>query len=401
MLILVLNFRIHSAEYELFHMPDEKEICSGAVEKIGLSTATINHRTKNNKEEKFIRPVLDYTDALRTILDIITDKDHGVIRNENEIDGIGHRIVHGGEKYFDSVIITAEVKKEISRNFELAPLHNPYNYKGIEAAEKLLPNKPQVAVFDTSFHHTIPEVAYRYPIPQHISEQYRIRKYGFHGISHKYVAEQTALFLKKPVSKTNIISMHLGEGASLCAIKNGISIDTSMGFTPLEGLMMTTRTGEISTGVILHLLKSGMDLHELETCFNKESGILGISGISDNVADVVVEMNKGNQKAKLAIDMFVYRIRKYFAAYYLLFGGKLDAISFTGGIGQNSAVVRSMICDKLDFIGIKLNPVTNKKLAFGHKSEISDKKSDIRIFVIPRNEKFVIARDTARLIKNK
>ncbi|MFN3966213.1 MAG: acetate/propionate family kinase [Endomicrobiia bacterium] len=390
--ILVLNCRIHSVDFEVFEMPQEKELCRGIVDKIGLQSAVVDYQNHH-----FVQSILDHQSAIENIIKTITDKDIGVLKSIDEIDGIGHRVIHGGEKYFSSVIITEEVKKEIYRNFELAPLHNPYNFKGIEAVEKLLPKKPQVAVFDTSFHQTIPEVAYRYPLPERIFQQYRIRKYGFHGISHKYVAERTAYLLKKPIGKVNLISMHFGQGSSLCAIKNGKSIDTTMGFTPLEGIMMTTRTGSIDPGIVFFLLKSGWSLNDLESCFNRESGVFGISGISDDMKEVVNAMQKSDKKAKLAIDMFVYRIREFLGAYYILLG-KVDAISFTGGIGENSDIIRKKILGDLEFIGIKIDDRKNKK-ANGVEAEINSSDSKIKVFVIPRNEKIEIAREVYRLIK--
>jgi len=401
MLILVLDFRIHSVEYELVRMPEKEDICSGKIEKIGLETALIIHKPKNKPEEKLVRPVFDHTGAMEAILSVLTDKEYGVIKSYDEIDAIGHRVVHGGEKFNKSVIIDEEVKKEIYKNFELAPLHNPYNFKGIETVEKYFPGKPQIAVFDTSFHSTLPEVAYRYPIPENLYENYRIRKYGFHGISHRYVCEKTSSFLKQPINKTNIISIHLGQGSSLCAIKNGVSIDTSMGFTPLEGVMMTTRTGDISPGVLFFLQKSGWSLNNLESCINKSSGILGVSGVSDETLEVVEEMKKGNKRAKLAIDMFVYSVKKYLGAYYLLLGKSLQAISFTGGIGVNSDIIRKMICDGLEFLGIELDDKKNSKIVGNKEGEISKSSSKIKIFVIPRNEKLIIAKDVMDLLKNK
>jgi len=392
MKILVLNSRIHSIEFEIFEMPQEKQLCRGIVDRIGLETASIEYN-----QQHFIRPVLDHQSGLKNILKIITDEEIGVLKSTDEIDAIGHRVVHGGEKYFGSVIITEEVKKEIYRNFELAPLHNPYNLKAIEEIEKLLPNKPQVAVFDTSFHHTIPEVAYRYPIPERLYHHYRIRKYGFHGISHRYVTERTSQLLKKPINKINLISIHLGQGSSLCAVKNGKSIDTTMGFTPLEGVMMTTRTGSIDPGIVFFLEKMGWGVNDIEACFNRESGVFGITGISDEMLDTVNLMLKGDKKAELAVDMFVYRVREFLGAYYILLR-KVDAISFTGGIGENSDIIRKKVLDGLDFIGIKIDEKKNKK-AIGIEQDITAKGSKIKIFVVPKNEKILIARDSYKLIK--
>ena len=398
MKILVLSCRVNSVEFEVFDMPQEKELCRGVVDKVGLETAHVTYKCPGMKDTiSMIQPVLDHQRAVEAVLKIVSASKAGILKSTDEISGVGHRVVHGGEKYIESVLINGEVKKEIYQNFELAPLHNPYNFKGIEAIEKLLPGKPQVAVFDTSFHHTLPEVAYRYPLPERLYSQYRIRKYGFHGISHRYVAEHTSALLKKPLTKTNLISIHLGQGSSLCAIRNGISIDTTMGFTPLEGLMMTTRSGNISPGIIFFLQKSGWSLNDLEACLNRESGALGISGVSDDMKDVVDEMNRGDKKAKLAVEMFVYRIRLYLGAYYLLLKG-IDAISLTGGIGENSDIIRKMVLDKLEHIRVKLDDKKNKK-ANGREAEITAAGSKIKIFVIPRNEKLLIARDAHKLVK--
>lgn len=400
MKVLVLSCRIHSIEFEVFQMPGEKELCRGTIDKIGLETAVVNYHVCGRKEgEVFIKPALGHNDAVEVILNIITNKLSGVAKSTDELIAVGHRVIHGGEKYFDSVLIDDEVRKEIARNTELAPLHNPYNLKGIEAIEKLLPGKPQVAVFDTSFHHSMPEETYRYAIPEMLYQKYRIRKYGFHGISHRYVAERSAVLLKKPQNKINIISMHLGQGASLCAIKNGISVDNSMGFTPVEGVMMASRSGNLGPGVILFLLRTGMSINEVDSCVNMESGILGISGISDEVKDVVEAMQKGDKRAKLAIDMFVYRLIGYFGAYYMNLK-KIDAICFTGGIGENSDIIRKKICDELEFLGIKIDNSKNKKI-IGIEGDISRKGSKIKILIIPRDEKILIARDVFRLINKK
>jgi len=392
-------------EYELFEIKKpgkEKELCRGVVDKIGTENSTITHKTVNNRQQYHANiSVSDHYNALEHIISVLTDKKLGIINNIDEIDSIGHRVVHGGEKYINSVIITEEVKKEIYRNFELAPLHNPFNLKGIEAAEKLIPGKIQIAVFDTSFHQTLPEIAYRYPLPEKLYTQYRIRKYGFHGISHRYVVERTAYLINKPVEKVNMISIHLGQGSSLCAIKNGISIDTTMGFTPLEGLMMTTRTGDLCPGIILFLQKSGWTLNEIESCLNKQSGVLGVSGISGDMKEVVEQMRLGNNKAKLAIDMFVYSIKKYLGAYYLLLGDNIMAISFTGGIGENSDIIRELICKDISFIGIMIDKNKNKQAINGKEMLINKSNSKIKVCVIPRNEKLIIARDVFNIVSGK
>ncbi|OGS21477.1 MAG: hypothetical protein A2252_07105 [Elusimicrobia bacterium RIFOXYA2_FULL_39_19] len=398
MKILVLNTRVNTIDFELYEMPQEKQLCKGIVERVGMDTAMITYCTPQLKDEHIaVLSVLDHQQAVDTILKIITTSPYGVLKNTNEIDAIGHRVVHGGEKYFESVLITHEVKQGIHGNIELAPLHNPFNLKGIEEIEKELPGKPQVAVFDTAFHQTLPESAYRYPISDRIYQQTKVRKYGFHGISHRYVTERTSLLLKKPVKKLNIISIHLGQGSSLCAIKNGVSVDTSMGLTPIDGLMMMTRSGSISPSIILHLSKSGMSLNDIDSMLNRESGVFGISGVSDAMIDNIREMNAGNKKAKLAINMFVYRVKSYIGSYSVLFD-KLDAICFTGGIGENADIIRKMVCEGLKNLGIGIDLSKNKK-ANGRETAVNKPNSKVKILVIPRDETILIARDTYKLVK--
>ncbi|MFH1667059.1 MAG: acetate kinase [Elusimicrobiota bacterium] len=398
MKILVLNTRVHSIDFDVFEMPGEEKLCGGVIEKVGLDTALVTYKCRGMTEEIMaIESILDHKAAVDAIIRIIITTEHKIINSSDEIAAVGHRIIHGGEKYFKSALIDEEVKKEIRNNFELAPLHNPYNLKGIEEIEQLLPGKPQVAVFDTAFHQTLNEVAYRYPISENVYQKFKMRKYGFHGISHRHVAERAAILLKKPLNKTNIISLHLGQGSSLCAVKNGVSADTSMGFTPLDGVMMMTRSGTISPGVIFHLLKEGWRIQDIDALLNRESGLLGIAGVSDEMLDNVKEMLSGNKKAKLAIDMFVYRLREYLGSYYFLFK-KLDAICFTGGIGENSDVIRKMVCAELEHLGIKLDSTKNKKFN-GKEAAINKPGSKIKIFVIPRDEKIIIARDTYKLVE--
>ncbi|OGS19248.1 MAG: hypothetical protein A3J83_06190 [Elusimicrobia bacterium RIFOXYA2_FULL_40_6] len=398
MKILVLNTRLHSIDFDVFEMPEEIKLCKGVIEKVGMDTALVTYKCRGMAEEHMtIQSILDHKAAVDAIIKIITTTEHKIISSPEEIAAVGHRIIHGGEKYFESVLINEEVKKEIQNNFELAPLHNPYNLKGIEEIEQLLPGKPQVAVFDTAFHQTLDEVAYRYPISETIYQRFKIRKYGFHGISHRYAAERVAELLKKPLNKTNVISLHLGQGSSLCAVKNGVSVDTSMGFTPLDGVMMMTRSGTISPGVIFHLLKAGWKTQDIDASLNRESGLFGIAGVSDEMVDNIKEMLAGNKKAKLAIDMFVYRLREYLGSFFFLFK-KLDAICFTGGIGENADIIRKMTCVQLDHLGIKLDPAKNKK-SNGKETIISNQGSKIKIFVIPRDEKIIIARDTFKLVK--
>ncbi len=393
MKILVLDFRIYSIEYEIFEMPEGREVCRGVIEHIGFEQSVLSHHS-GGKSEKAASSAPNHTEGLKFILATLESREN--IVPQRDIFAVGHRVVHGGWSFTSPVIIDPGVKKEIYNDFLIAPIHNPYNFMGIEASEKLMPGKPNVAVFDTSFHQTMPEVAYRYALPERVFNEYKIRKYGFHGISHKYVAERTAALLGK--KSADIISFHLGAGSSACAIKDGNSIDTSMGFTPLEGLAMTNRTGDIDAGVLLYLLKSGWSAEELESCINKESGTCGISGISGGMKEIVEAADAGDKKAALALDIFVYRARKYLGAYYFLLGGEADAIAFTGGIGENSALLRGRILGGCEKFGIILDNKLNLG-AVGTEGIISGEKSKIKIFVLPKNEKVIIAVETLKLVK--
>jgi acetate kinase len=397
MKILVLNCRIYSIEYELFEMPQETELCRGILSSIGFDAAILTHII-GDKTEKIVQPVLDHQKGLELIMATISNPKYGCIKSKDEISAIGHRVVHGGWTFTSSVVIDENVKKEIYKDFELAPMHNPYNLKGIETAEVFFPGKKNVAVFDTAFHQTMPEVAFRYALPSRLYYEYKIRRYGFHGTFHQYLSERTAQLLKK--DKATLISFYLGAGSSVCAISDGKSIDTSMGFTPLEGLVMTSRPGDMDAGIINYLLRSGWTLTELENCLNKESGTFGISGISSEMKEVVEKSIKGDENAKLAVDIFVYRARKYLGAYYFVLGGKIDAISFTGRIAKNSPLIREKILAGLEQFGIKIDSKKNEK-TIGVEGEISATDSKVKIFVLTRNEKLLIARETMELVKDR
>lgn len=405
MKILVLNCRIYSIEYGVYEMftptkvegVQEKELCWGILSRIGFDETILTHTT-GNKTEKIVQPVLDHKKGLELINTTLLNSEYGCLKLKEDISAIGHRIVHGGWTFRSSVVIDENVKKEIYKDFELAPLHNPYNLKGVEAAETYFPGKKNVAVFDTSFHQTIPEVAFRYGLPERLYQEYKIRRYGFHGTSHKYLAEKTAQLLKK--KKATIISFHLGAGSSVCAIKDGRSVDTSMGFTPLEGLVMTDRPGDMDAGILIYLLRSGWTLSEIEMCLNRESGTSGISGLSSEMKEVVEEAKKGDEKAQLAIDIFAYRAKKYLGTYWFILNDEIEAISFTGGIGENSPVIREKILAGLDKFGIKLDSKKNEKTV-GIEAEISVEGSKVKIFVLPRNEKILIARETMELVKDR
>ncbi|MFH1540580.1 MAG: acetate kinase [Elusimicrobiota bacterium] len=402
MKILVLNCRIYSIEYELFEMPTqhscepkETELCCGILEHIGFDAAILTHIT-GDKTEKTVQSVLDHQKGFELIMTTILNSEYNCIKSKDEIFAIGHRVVHGGWTFTSSVIVDENVKKEIYKNFELAPMHNPYNLIGIETSEVFFSGKKNVAVFDTAFHQTMPEVAFRYALPSRLYHEYKIRRYGFHGTFHQYLSEKTAQLLKK--DKATLISFYLGAGSSVCAISDGKSIDISMGFTPLEGLVMTSRPGDIDAGIITYLLRSGWTLSEVENCLNKESGTYGISGISNEMKDVVEAFEKGDANAKLAIDIFVYRIRKYLGAYYFILGGKIDAISFTGKIAKNSPLIREKILTGLEQFGVKIDSIKNEK-TINTEGEISTFDSKVKIFVLTRNEKLLIARETMKLVK--
>jgi len=389
-------------KYEVFELSTEnrknveKELCRGNVSKIGSEFATAYMCKPNKEPEIDVFPVKDHAAAIEVILKTITAPETGVITHIKDLDGIGHRVVHGGDKYTESLLITDEVKQEIYRNIELTPLHNPFNYNGIEAIEKLCPGIPQVAVFDTSFHQTMDECAYRYPIAERLYHEHRVRRYGFHGISHRYVLERAAVLLNKPQDKLSLISLHLGAGTSACAIRNGKSVDTTMGFTPLEGLMMSTRSGSVDPELVFFLHKAGWELSDIRVCLNYESGILGVSGISGEMKDVVIAMLAGDKRAKLTVDMYVYQLRKIIGSYFLILKNT-DAIVFTAGIGEKSDIIREMVCDGLEFIGVKIDTDANNE-ANSKEAVISVPDAGIKVLVIPGNEKLLIARDVANII---
>ncbi|MBN2052131.1 acetate kinase [Candidatus Woesearchaeota archaeon] len=392
MKILVLNSGSSSLKYKFFDMTHEKALISGNVDGIGLDRCALKLNIGGQKDEQSIT-VKDHVDAV--LLAFKSLKQKGIVKNYSEIDAIGHRVVHGGEKYSQPVLINARVIKTIHDLYDLAPLHNPPNLAGILACKKILPKIPQVAVFDTAFHQTLSPEAYLYGLPYELYEKHKIRKYGFHGPSHKYISEHAIKLLGKKESK--IITCHLGNGASLAAVKNGKSIDTTMGFTPLEGLIMGTRTGNMDPTIPIYLaVHKGFKVHEMEDYFNKKSGLLGISELTRDVRDLHTAAVKGNKKAKLALDMFARRVAFYIGGYMALLGG-LDAVVFSAGIGENAWFIRKAICDHLVPIGILLDDKTNKSnpvIASKHNSKV-------KIFIIPTNEELQIARETKELVEKK
>lgn len=381
-------------------MPSQKPICSGLVERIGLENSIITHKIFSGNDEKVITETLDlpdHTAGLHEVTRLLTDNEIGVIRNPEDIDAVGHRVVHGGESFASTTVITDEVKKEIERLFSLAPLHNPANYFGIEVAEKIFTRAKQVAVFDTAFHQTMPARAYRYAIPQNFYTDLHIRAYGFHGTSHKYVTEQALSYLQKPNGK--IITIHLGNGCSMAAVDSGNSVDTSMGFGPLSGLIMGTRSGDIDPSIIFHLVNQlGYDIEQVNTLLNKRSGMLGLTGFSD-MRDIIKAIDQGNENAKLAYELYAYRIKKYIGSYAAVLNG-LDAIVFTAGVGENDARIRRLICGQMNFFGFELDEEKNK-LRSQEIREINTNSSAVKILVIPTNEELEIVKQCFELINEK
>lgn len=397
MKILVLNCGSSSLKYQFLDMTNETVMAKGLCERIGAQGSIIKHQGK--KEFKNETTMADHKQAIGHVIDAILNNEHGVISNINEVSAVGHRVVHGGEHFNESVIITKEVYNGIKECNELAPLHNPPNLMGIDACSSLLPDVVQVAVFDTAFHQTMPEKAFLYALPYEYYEKYKVRRYGFHGTSHKYVSNTVAETIGKPLSSLKIITAHLGNGASVCAINDGKSVDTSMGFTPLEGLIMGTRSGDIDPAIIPFLAKKeGLSVKEIENILNKKSGVLGISDLSHDFRDLEEASESGNKKAEFALEAYYYRVAKYIGQYVAALNG-IDVIVFTAGLGENSAVARASILSYLNYLGININHEANNSR--GKLVKISTSDSNVDVFVVPTNEELVIARDTLELAKNK
>lgn len=396
--ILVINSGSSSIKYQLFKIPAEQPICSGLIERIGLEDSVITHKTYINGAEKVLKRVLDLANheaGMQEVGQLLTDIDSGVIQNPDEIEVVGHRVVHGGESFSETTIITEQVKQDIKKLFSLAPLHNPGHYMGIEVAEKIFTKAKQLAVFDTAFHQTIPAKAFRYAIPESFYKDYGIRVYGFHGTSHKYVSEKAAEYLQNQAAK--LITIHLGNGCSMAAVNAGVCIDTSMGLGPLDGLIMGTRSGDIDPSVIFHLVSNlGYDLEQVNTLLNKRSGMLGLTGYSD-MRDIRKQIEAGNDAAKLAYDMYAYRIKKYIGSYTAALGG-LDAIIFTAGVGENDSFTRQLVCKDLEFLGITLDEEQNNKREEGIR-EINYPTGKTKVLVIPTNEELEIAKQCLEILK--
>lgn len=394
MKILVVNAGSSSLKYQLIEMNDESVLAKGVCERIGIDGSVLKHEYDGKKVEiKGAMPT--HSEAIKMVLNALVNPNYGVIRDMSEIAAVGHRVLHGAEIFKESAKITDKTLADIESIIDLGPLHMPANIMGIKACMEVMPSAPQVAVFDTTFHSTMPDYAYMYAIPYEDYKDYRVRKYGFHGTSHLFVSGEAIRLMGKKDIKT--VVCHLGNGASVSAVKNGKCVDTSMGLTPLEGLVMGTRSGDIDPAAIEFLMgKKGMDIHEATNYLNKKCGVLGVSGVSSDFRDLCAAYDEGNDRARLAIDMFSYRVKKYVGAYAAAMGG-LDCIAFTGGIGEHTEIVRKKVVEGLEFLGVKVDEKLNDNVPRGEEFEISAKDSRVKVFVIPTNEELVIARETLRL----
>ena len=400
MKVLVLNCGSSSIKYKLYDMNGQKELASGGIEKIGLPDSFLKFTLSDGSKQVITQEIKEHTAGIELILKTLTDAKYGVIKSLDQIDAVGHRVVHGGDKFCSSVVINQEVIDKIEECVDLAPLHNPANLKGIFAIQKILPKVPQVAVFDTSFHQTMPSYAYIYALPYDYYEKYGVRRYGFHGTSHRYVAKRGCEILGIDLENSRIITAHIGNGGSITAIKNGKSIDTSMGMTPVEGLMMGSRSGNIDLGVLTYLMdKENLSTQQINDIINKKSGLVGVSGVSSDMRDIENAIEQGNERARLAMDMYFYYILKYISGYIAVLGG-VDAIIFTGGVGENQPIMRKYVCDSLAFLGVDFNNELNDRIK-GRETELTFPNSKVRVAVIPTNEELAIAIDTEELVEGK
>ncbi|KXG76005.1 acetate/propionate family kinase [Thermotalea metallivorans] len=397
MKVLVINCGSSSLKYQLIDMTNERVMAKGLVERIGIEGSVLKHEIEGKDKVLIQQPMENHKVALSLVLDALVDEKHGAIKDMSEIAAVGHRVVHGGEKFSGSVIINDEVIKALEECIDLAPLHNPPNLMGITACKELMPNVPMVGVFDTAFHQTMPKSSYIYPLPYELYEKYGIRKYGFHGTSHRYVSQRAAEILGRDIKNLKIVTCHLGNGASLAAINGGKSVDTSMGFTPLEGLAMGTRSGDIDPAIVTFIMeKENLDIEGMNNLLNKKSGVLGISGVSSDFRDIEAAAKEGNERAQLALDKFNIRVKKYIAAYAAVMGG-VDVVVFTAGLGENSPSNREEICKGLEFMGIQIDPAKNN--VRGKETIISTDEAKVKVLVVPTNEELMIARDTQELLK--
>lgn len=398
MKLLVINAGSSSLKYQLYDMRDESVLAKGLVERIGMDSSILTHKPTGKEDVTEVSEILEHTTAIRKVLDKLVDPECGVLKSVEEIQAVGHRVVHGGETFKGSALVTGEVKSEIRRLFDLAPLHNPPAILGITAAEKNMPGVPQVVAFDTAFHQTMEEKVYLYPIPKVLYKKHHVRRYGAHGTSHDYVSKVAAEVVERPLEELKIITCHIGNGASLTAVQGGVSVDTSMGLTPLEGLMMGTRSGDLDPAVVTFVMnKEELSISEANSMLNKHSGLLAISGSSSDMRDITDGMAEGEPNATLAFEMYEYRLRKYIGSYAAAMNG-VDVIVFTAGVGENSAIVREKVCANLTYLGIELDAELNK-VRSGDPRVISTPDSKVAVLVIPTNEELMIARDTFRIVQ--
>lgn len=398
MKVLVVNAGSSSIKYQVVDMTNESVLAVGLVDRVGIPGTTLEHKPMGKDKVLIKKDLPDHTTGMKMVLEVLVNEEYGCVKSMDEIGAVGHRVVHGGEEFSESVVIDDRVKKVIKDCFDIAPLHNPPNMMGIEACQELMPNVKHVAVFDTAFHQTMEAANFLYALPYEVYEKYRVRRYGFHGTSHFYVSHRAAELMGKPFEECKIITLHLGNGASMAAIKNGKVIDTTMGFTPLEGLVMGTRSGDIDPAIVFFLMdKLGLSTSEANNYFNKKSGMLGLSGVSNDLRDIIEAANSGNNRAQIALEVYFNRVKGYIGNYIAKLNG-CDCLVFTAGVGENAIETRENICQELDYLGIKMD--TNKNNVRGKEVEVSAEDSKVKIFVIPTNEELVIARDTFRLAQS-
>ena len=394
--VLVLNCGSSSVKYKLFQMPEGKVLAQGGVEKLGLSDSFLKLKLPSGEKVVLEKDMPEHTVAIDFILKTITGSEYGCIKSLSEIDAVGHRLVHGGDKFSESVVITDAVVESVKQCIDLAPLHNPSTLKGVAAVTELIPGVPQVGVFDTAFPQTMPQRAFMYALPYEYYEKYGVRRYGFHGTSHRFVSKRACEFLGLDYNKARIITAHIGNGASMCAIKEGKCIDTTMGLTPTEGLMMGTRVGDVDPGALVFIgEKEGLSMAQLSEVINKKSGVLGVSGVSSDMREIEEAISQGNERAKLALEMYDYRIKKYVGAFTAAMGG-LDLLIFTGGVGENQTTTREYVCEGMQYMGIEIDKTLNAKI-HGDEALLSTKESKVKVVVIPTDEELMIALDTVAL----
>ena len=397
MKILVLNCGSSSIKYALYNMDDKSVMTSGGAERVGLDNAFVKVKLPNGEKKQIMHDIPEHTEGVKFIFSLLTDPEIGVIKDLNEINAVGHRMAHGGEKFNKSVILNDEVLKAFEDCIDLAPLHNPANLKGVKAVSELMPGLPQVGVFDTAFHQTMPEKAYLYAIPYELYKEYGVRRYGFHGTSHRYVSQRVCEYLGVNAADKKIITCHIGNGGSVAAVDGGKCVDTSMGLTPLEGLMMGTRSGDIDGGAVTFIEKKlGLDADGMSALLNKKSGLLGVTGISSDMREIDTAIEQGNKLAETALDMYNYRIKKYVGAYAAAMGG-CDIIVFTAGVGENQAQMREVVCSNMEYMGVKIDVEKNKGI-HGEEAIISTPESKVTVCVIPTDEELMIATDTMNLL---